>query len=164
MSRTLSRRPQSRSSVPRFRVQVQAGGALRRELPAQQNRGAGVALACQANTGLSPRGKKSHQLSLGQWQRLGLGAGRGLQSNHLFPPYIYRLQFKSFWHYLFGGLRRKRERKGSQHSPPCWNPQVPEGGLPELAAALTPSPRLAPERAQGAEHRAGGHPSALDSP
>lgn len=87
------------------------------------------ASASQANTGLSPRGKKSHQLSLGEWQRSELGAGRALQSNHLSPPRTYRLQFKSFWHYLFWGLRRKRREKR-------------KSALPTLLEG--PSPRRAP--------------------
>lgn len=110
----------------------------------------------QANTGLSPRGKEDHQLSLGQWQGSELGAGRVLQSKCHSPPHIYWLQLKSFWHYLFWGLRGEKEDTilHSVKSPP-----VPEGRLPALAAALNeaPKPRVrlcggalgAEERAQG---------------
>lgn len=54
---------------------------------------------------------------------------------------MYRLQLKSFWHYLFLGLRvEKRKREGEKRRPLLSillkAPLVPEGMLPALVAAL----------------------------
>lgn len=59
----------------------------------------------QANRIVSKEKKKTHLLSLGQWQGSELGAGRVLQSKCHSPPHIYRLQLKSFWHNTVLGLR-----------------------------------------------------------